>query len=398
MRKKSFLTRTVILLSLVSLFADINSEMLYPVMPVFLQSIGYSVVWIGLMEGFAEAIAGLSKIYFGRMSDATGRRMLFVRSGYALSTLAKAIPGIAQQVVAVFSSRTIDRFGKGLRTAARDSILSDESEEKHRGKVFGFHRALDTAGASIGPAIALLFLWFYPNQYTPLFLIAFVPGVAGVLLTLFVLEKKVLPDPHKKKIPFLKNFIFWKEAPSNYRIFVAGMLLFSLVNSSDFFLLLLLKMRGLTDVELLGCYIFYNLIYAGLAYAAGGIGDRFGLVRVLIVGLFLFVFTYLGFAFATELWQFLILLFLYGGYAACTDGIAKAIISRMIPKSQTASAIGFHAGWSSVALLFASSMTGLLWKNFGAALPMLISAGVTGLVILFFIFFSGKLALNKTER
>src|SRR6476620_6010154 len=162
--------------------------MLYPVMPLFLASIGFSSVWIGMLEGFAEATAGLSKGYFGRWSDSSGKRLPFVQLGYFMSALSKPMMALFTYPPWVFTARAADRLGKGVRTAARDAILSDETTPENKGKVFGFHKGMDTAGATIGPILALLFLYYYPAKYTWIFLIAFVPGLLGTLLTFFVKE------------------------------------------------------------------------------------------------------------------------------------------------------------------------------------------------------------------
>ena len=161
--KARILTRTILLVSFVSLFTDIASEMLYPVMPVYLTSIGFSVMLIGILEGIAEAVAGLSKGYFGQSSDVMGRRVPFVRGGYALSALSKPMMALLTWPWWIFLARTLDRLGKGIRTGARDAILSDETIPENKGKVFGFHRSMDTVGAAIGPVIALVFLYFYQS-------------------------------------------------------------------------------------------------------------------------------------------------------------------------------------------------------------------------------------------
>ena len=184
------ITRTIWILSLVSLFTDTASEMLYPVMPVFLKHIGYSVIFIGILEGLAEAVAGLSKSYFGKLSDKTGKRLPFVQFGYALSAISKPMLAAFIFPLWIFLSRTIDRIGKGIRTGARDAMLSDEATEKTKGRVFGFHRSMDTLGAVIGPGIALVYLYFNPKDYTTLFLIAFIPGVLSIIATLLIKEKK----------------------------------------------------------------------------------------------------------------------------------------------------------------------------------------------------------------
>jgi MFS family permease len=188
-----FITRTIFILSLVSLFTDIASEMLYPVMPMYLTSIGFSVVLIGILEGFAEAIAGLSKGYFGYLSDSKGKRKPFIQSGYMLSAVSKPMMAVLTFPVWIFFARTIDRFGKGIRTGAGDAMLSEETTQEYKGRVFGFHRAFDTLGAALGPSLALIFLIFFPGQYKTLFLIAFIPGMFAVVLTIILKDKNFQP-------------------------------------------------------------------------------------------------------------------------------------------------------------------------------------------------------------
>ena len=172
-----YITRTVWILSLVSLFTDTASEMLYPVLPIYLKAIGFSIILIGILEGVAEAAAGLSKGYFGKLSDTSARRVPFVQIGYALSAISKPMMAIFTFPLWIFFVRTMDRFGKGIRTGARDAILSDEATPETKGKVFGFHRGMDTLGAVLGPSLALLYLYFYPKEYKTLFFIAFIPGL-----------------------------------------------------------------------------------------------------------------------------------------------------------------------------------------------------------------------------
>ena len=187
---KKKITRTVWILSWVSLLTDIASEMLYPVLPVYLQSIGFSIVLIGILEGLAEATAGLSKGYFGQLSDARGKRTPFVRWGYFLSALSKPMMAVFAWPWWVFSARTLDRLGKGIRTGARDALLSAEATPSTKGTIFGFHRAIDTVGAATGPLIALCFLYFYPDNYKILFYLAFIPGLLSILTTLLLKEDK----------------------------------------------------------------------------------------------------------------------------------------------------------------------------------------------------------------
>ena len=187
-----YISRTVWILSLVSLFTDTASEMLYPILPIYLKSIGFSIVLIGLLEGVAEATAGLSKGYFGKLSDVSAKRVPFVQIGYAFSAVSKPMMAFFVFPLWIFFARTIDRFGKGIRTGARDAILSEEATAETKGKVFGFHRSMDTLGAVLGPSLALLYLYFYPEDYKILFFIAFIPGLLAVLASFLFKEKKVI--------------------------------------------------------------------------------------------------------------------------------------------------------------------------------------------------------------
>lgn len=379
------ITRTIWVISLVSLFTDFASEMLYPIMPVYLKSIGYSVLVIGILEGFAEAVAGLGKSYFGRVSDVTGKRLPFVQLGYLLSAISKPMLAISTQLWWIFSARFIDRAGKGLRTAPRDALLSDEANDENKASVFGFHRMMDTAGAVLGPVTALVFLYFYPGAYRVLFLIAFLPGVLAVLFT-FLLRKKEASKSQKKTVPFHQLFSYWKQSPVPYKKLLVGLLFFALFNSSDVFLLLKMKETGLGDVAVIGVYIFYNAVFALFAFPIGIFADQFGIKRIFLTGLLFFAITYFGFAWNKSTVFFWLLLFCYGIYAAATEGVAKAWISKLIPPAETASAIGLYAGLQSIAALLASSMAGFLWFRFSPNLVFSLSGGAAVIVLCWLMF------------
>ncbi|MCB2408562.1 MFS transporter [Hymenobacter lucidus] len=377
-----YLTRTIWLLSLVSLFTDLASEMLYPVMPLYLQSIGFSVVLIGVLEGVAEATAGLSKGYFGQWSDRLGRRLPFVQWGYGLSALSKPMLAVLTAPWWVFLARTTDRLGKGLRTGARDALLSDETTPKNKGRVFGFHRSLDTLGAVLGPVLALLWLAARPGDYRLLFLLAFLPGLAAVGITLAVHEKPKVPSAQPVR-PFWASFSYWQRAPSSYRRVASGLLVFAFFNSADTFLLLLARQRGLPDATVIGLYIFYNLVYALSALPAGHLSDRLGPRPMLVTGLLLFSLVYAGMTQAHELLVFALLFGLYGLYAAATEGISKAWLSNLCVPADTGAALGTYAGLSSIAALLASALTGLVWQLFGSTAAFGLSAAVAAGVALF---------------
>lgn len=380
-----YITRTVWILSLVSLFTDTASEMLYPMMPIYLKSIGFSIVLIGILEGVAEATAGLSKGYFGKLSDTSGKRVPFVQFGYALSAISKPMMAIFIYPLWIFFARTIDRFGKGIRTGARDAILSDEATPKTKGKVFGFHRSLDTLGAVIGPSLALVYLYYYPEDYKTLFFIAFVPGLLAVLSSFLLKDKKTNHIRPKVSTPFFSFLKYWKESPPAYRKLVVGLLAFTLFNSSDVFLLLKAKQSGLDDTMVIGIYIFYNLIYALFAFPIGILADKVGLKIVFVVGLTLFSVVYFGMSSNTNLYLFFGLFFLYGIYASATEGISKAWISNITDKKDTATAIGTFTGLQSVCTMLASSLAGLIWFQYGSETTFLITSIATIGVVLYIL-------------
>lgn len=379
------MSRTVWILSLVSLFADVASEMLYPVVPLYLRDLGFSLFLIGLLEGVVECTAGITKGYFGKLSDETGRRLPYIRGGYLLSALSKPLMVVFAWPLWVFGARTMDRLGKGMRTAARDAMLSAAANPENRARVFGFHRGMDTAGAVAGPLIALLFLHFLPGDYKLLFYWAFLPGIVAVTL-LFLLKETRSPSSTLGRKGFFSFFGYWKKAPRGYRKLVTGLLFFALFNSSDVFLLL--KTREVTgsDTLTIGAYIFYNAIFAIFSFPMGALADKKGYRPVMVLGLVLFAIVYGGFAFANSTPVLFILFFLYGIFAAATDGLAKAWISRFAPKTDTGTAIGLFTSGQSLASLVASSTAGLLWSLGGSSLPFLISALAAFITAFYFYF------------
>ncbi len=362
------------------------SEMLYPIMPIYLKSIGFSIVLIGILEGVAEATAGLSKGYFGKLSDNSGRRLPFVQIGYGLSAISKPLMAVFVYPLWVFFARTVDRLGKGIRTGARDALLSDEASPETKGKIFGFHRSLDTLGAVLGPAFALIYLYFYPEDYKTLFLIAFVPGLLATIAS-FLIREKHRPATNKATgASFLSFLQYWKTSPQRYRSLVIGLLAFALFNSSDVFLLLKAKQAGLEDTMVIAVYIFYNLVYAVFAFPLGILADKVGLSKVFILGLALFALVYFGMGFASHVYVIFGLFFLYGIYAAATEGISKAWISNITDKKDTATAIGTYAGFQSICSMIASSLAGFLWYQFGDSATFMVTGMVTVLIIFYFIF------------
>ncbi len=395
------ITKTVLILSVVSLLADIASEMLYPVIPVYLKEIGFSVFMIGVLEGVVNFTAGISKGYFGKLSDERGLRLPFVKLGYLLSTISKPLIATFTYPLWIFFVRTVDRLGKGVRTAARDALLSQEATIETKARVFGFHRSLDTVGAAIGPLIALVFLFFYPSQYKTLFYLAFIPGILSISL-IFLLKEKKQPSSTLEKGNFFSFFKYWKVATPEYRKVVAGLSFFALFNSSDIFLLLITKetigkevliLFGTTfnaDTLTIAAYVFYNLVYAAMSYPLGALADKLSFRAIIIFGFLIFTAVYAGFAFNPSIPLIFILFFLYGVYAAATEGVIKAWVTNLAHQENTATAIGLYTSCESLCALFASIIAGAIWMNWGSFYTFIIPAFIALLTIIYFSLIPSK--------
>jgi len=390
------ITKTVLILSVVSLLADIASEMLYPVIPVYLKEIGFSVFLIGILEGVVNFTAGISKGYFGKLSDEKGLRLPFVKWGYLLSAISKPLMATFVYPLWIFFVRTTDRLGKGVRTAARDALLSQEATKETKARVFGFHRGMDTVGAAIGPFAALLFLFFYPGEYKTLFYLAFIPGILSVLIIFLLKEKKQLVSTLGKG-NFFSFFKYWKIASSEFKKITTGLLFFALFNSSDFFLLLITKetignktitISGIVfnaDTITIAAYVFYNLVYAVASYPLGALADRFSFRKIILFGWGLFAVVYGGFAFSPSIPLIFVLFFIYGLYAAATEGVIKAWITNLAHNKNTATAIGFYTSCESICTLLASIIAGALWVNFGSTSTFITTAGIAIIVCIYFM-------------
>ena len=385
MKKEKIFSPAIVLLSLVSLFNDISSELLIPILPVYLSSIGFSALYIGVLEGFAEAVTGLTKGYFGKLSDARRDRVSFIRWGYAMSAVGKSMLAVFSFPVWVFISRTMDRLGKGVRTAARDALLADESKPGHRGKVFGFHRAMDTVGAAIGPALALLYLYYHPNEYRTLFLIAFLPACLAVALTFILKEKKKADAKRAGQAGLFSFFGYWKTAGSQYRRIVTGFLLFALFNSSDAFIFLVGKHNGLDDTTILASYIFFNVVFALLALPMGHLADRIGMKSAYATGVVFFAIAYFLFPLTNSVYMFLAAFLVYAVYAAASDGIARAWITRTCDENEKATALGFYSGMLSIMVLSSNILAGFIWSQMKPVYLFYFSAGGAILVFLYFL-------------
>jgi MFS family permease len=363
-----YLNRTILLLSAISFFADLSSEMLYPIFPDFLKTVGMGALGIGLLDGLGSLVAGIGKVYFGAWSDGIDRRMPFVRWGYGLSALSRPIMGLLPYAGVVTAARALDRMGKGMRGAARDALLVGHSRPEDRGKVFGFHRSMDTLGAVLGPLIALAYFSCYPEDYQGLFLLAFLPGIVPVVISFFIKEAGPAAGAPKTARPFAGTLQFWKGASADYKRLLLGFVLFSLLNSSDMLLLLRAGEIGMGAQDLILAYLLYNLVYALASWPLGGLGDRIGFKTVFVGSLLVFGGTYLAMGQVdSPIWVWFIFA-AYGCFTAAHEGIAKSWLSLHIPSHAKATGQGLFHLLNTCALFVASAGAGLGWK---------LSSGVT---------------------
>jgi len=371
--------RNVVALGLVSMFNDIASEMVYPIIPIFLTSVlGAPVAIVGVIEGIAEATASILKVFSGWLSDRLRNRKRFAIGGYLLSALSKIVLSFAASWAYVLGARFMDRFGKGVRTAARDALIAESADPASRGSAFGLHRALDTAGAVAGPLIALFLLQALNNAYTTIFLIAAVPSCVGVgILWLVVREHR--HAPHPTPLP-LKLSV--RQFGKPFALFLIVNMLFALGNSSDAFLILRSQSAGYSAAETVLLYVAFNVVYSLFSYPMGRLSDRFGARRVLATSFFLFAVVYAGFGAAETRPLFWVLFPSYGVYMAMSEGIGKAYIANLVPQETRGTALGLFYTGTGIMTFFSSLVAGLLWSYvsipapfyFGAALS--VAAGV----------------------
>jgi len=371
-KTRSWLTRNVWVLSAVSFLQDTASELLYPLLPIYLTAVlGAPPAVVGAVEGAAEGAASLTKLTAGPLGDRFARRPL-IAAGYGMAALGKVIVAVAGAWPGVLTGRVIDRVGKGVRGAPRDALLVDGIDEASRGRVFGFHRAMDTLGAVAGPLIGLAGYEFFDHEISPLLYIAIVPAVLSVTLVALVRER---PRPvERARRPPMAAAI--RELPGRYWRVVGLLAAFGVVNFPDALILLRLNDIGFSVAEVILAYVGYNVVYALGSYPAGSLADRIPRRTVFGIGMVFFAVGYIGLGLTTDKVSAWLILGLYGLFAACTDGVGKAWISGLVPAEQQSSAQGIFQGATGIAVLSAGLWAGLLWGARGQ-LPLLIS-GIAG--------------------
>ena len=343
----------VILLGLVSFFSDISAEMVYPIIPLYLTSVfGATPMLVGVIEGIAESIASLLKVFSGYFTDKYKKKKPVAFLGYATGIIYKAVLIVAGSWLGILSARIIDRIGKGIRTAPRDVMVSESAGDGSTGQAFGIHKALDMAGSAIGILIAYLLLRTMTTgfDYNKIFLLSMIPAGFGLLMFFFIKVKKE-SRPAVQREPFWKNI---KKLDKQLKLYLLVTFLFTLGNSSNAFLLLRAKSVGFSDTSVILLYFIYNLSASLLSVPAGKRSDRVGRKQLLVAGYLVFAVVYTGFAFAAGKPMMIGLFILYGLYTAMITGVERAFIAEISPVELKGTMLGMHSTIVGIALLPAS--------------------------------------------
>jgi len=373
--------RNVILLSFVSFLNDVSSEMIMPILPMFLQALGASGQLIGIAAGFRDGVASLLKILCGYCSHKTGKRKIFVYWGYGVSTVFKLLLGFSRTAGSAVAFTALERTGKGLRTAARDAILAESVTPEQRGKGFGIHRAMDSAGAVLGAGLAFILLWFAGLNFRTIIIIAGVMGLASLIPLWFVKE----PEVHRQDVK-LKIGLSLLPKPLRLFILVAG--IFALGNFSYMFFVLrsqhLFSGQASIVVPVL-LYILFNIFYSAFSVPMGSLSDKVGRQPVLVFGFGLYAVVTLGFAFCNTLWLFVVLFALYGVVFAAVDGTERALVADLAGANLKATALGTYHTVTGLAAFPASFIAGYLWENVSSTATFIFGASAAILAVAVFM-------------
>jgi len=388
-RRYRGLPRNVVAIGLVSLLNDASSEIIYPLLPVFLAtSLGASARAIGTIEGLAESISSLLKLFAGYLSDRLAKRKLLVIAGYSVASLARPLLAFAQTWTQVLAIRLTDRIGKGIRTAPRDAMIADTVRTEQRGLAFGFHRAMDHAGAVIGPLIGyLLVVLFVANRQSPamgefkkIFLVASVPALLAVLVAIFFMRESPVREQHNTEVVKLSLRGF----DGNFKRFLLVLALFTLSNSSDSFLILRATESGVSIAVVPLLWAAHHGMKVLSSLFGGDLSDRMGRKRLIVAGWILYAAVYAGFAFATQQSSLWILFLIYGIYFGLAEGAEKALVADLVRPEQHGTAYGLYNLAFGVTVFPASFLMGMIWDWKGPTTAFLVSAalGATAALLL----------------
>jgi MFS family permease len=382
------LSRNVYVLSAVSFFQDAASELVYPVLPLFLTgALGASPAIVGLIEGVAEATASIMKAVSGRLADRVRRRPL-IAAGYGISSCSKLLLGLATGWPLVLVARFSDRVGKGVRTSPRDALIAADTPPPVRGRAFGFHRAADTAGAVVGPLLGLALYEALEHRLRPLLLVAFLPAAVSVALVALVRDSS--PSRTNDAPPAVAHA---RTLPGAFWRAVSFLTAFGLVNFSDAFLILRAKQLGMTFVGIILVYVLYNTTYALLSYPAGRVSDRVPRRLVFAAGLAVFAVAYVGLGVARSSSEVWVLLPLYGAYTALTDGVGKAWLADLLPRERLGTGLGLFQAVTGAASLVAGIWAGVMWGSSGST-PLVASGLVATVIAVILAAAGGRLGLD----
>ena len=368
--KNKKISPNIILLGVVSLLNDISSEMVYPIVPIFLTSVlGVPVSVVGLVEGIADGVSKVVMSISGFWSDKIQRRKLFVGVGYSFASISHLLMSTAGIWPIVLFARVLNRTGKGVRTAARDAIITESTAKENRGISFGIHRTMDDFGGVVGPLLSIVFISWLGMSYRNFFLVAFIPSIIGTLIIFFFIKELKKKEITKEVLRFS-----WSKTGKPFRIFLLISFIFALGNSSDAFLILRSQNLGLSVGLVVFTYVLFNITNSLFSIPAGIVADKLGYKRVLAAGFVIFALVYFLFGFISDAKYVWILFPIYGLYMALTDGISKAYISKLIPHEVSASAFGIYQTIMGFATLFASLIAGYMWTHLGTRAPFYFGA------------------------
>jgi MFS family permease len=368
-------SKNIFFLGLVSFFNDFASEMIYPLLPLFLTSVlGVGAFALGIIEGIAESTASVLKFFSGYVSDRYKRRKPIFAAGYTLSNAVRPLIGIAASWLFVLLLRFADRAGKGIRTAPRDALLADSAGEKRRGFAFGFQRALDHAGAVMGPLAAVLLLPLLDNNLRHLFLLSALPGVVVFFIVFFaVSEVRPKGTATPERITLLSGL---RDVDKSFRYYLAVIFIFTLGNSSDAFLLLKAQEAGIAVASIPLLWVALHIVKSLTAIPGGWLSDRVGRKRIIIVGWAVYGIIYVAFALTTENAGIWALFVLYGVYFGLTEGVERAMVADMVRTERLGTAYGLFNLTVGFATLPASLLFGFVWELFGSPPAFLMGAGL----------------------